>query len=61
MCKDIDKDDIVTSGLSSVYDTNLFFISLLERAFKVMKNGVCDSNLGCRFIQDFDLCKLDDL
>ena len=41
MCKDIDKDDIVTSGLSSVYDTNLFFISLLERAFKVMKNGVC--------------------
>ena len=41
MCKDIDKDDIVTSGLSSVYDTNLFFISLLEGAFKVMKNGVC--------------------
>ena len=21
----------------------------------------CDSSLGCRFIQDFDLCKLDDL
>ena len=30
----------------------------------MMKNGVyfnCDSNLGCRVIQDFDLCKLDDL
>ena len=21
----------------------------------------CDSTLGCRIIQDFDLCKLDDL
>ena len=31
----------------------------------MMKNSAtlfyCDSTLGCRVIQDFDLCKLDDL
>ena len=29
----------------------------------MMKNGVCYcvSTIGCRVIQDFDLCKLDDL
>ena len=50
--------------LKSAYDTK-FYICLFERAFKMMKNGVyfivSDSSLGCRVIQDFDLCKLDDL
>ena len=46
-----------------VYVTKLF-ISLFERAFKMMKNGRLfygDSTRGCRVIQGFDLCKLDDL
>ena len=45
-----------------VYMTK-FFMSLFERVFKMMKNGIffhCDSTLGCRVIQYFDLCKLDD-
>ena len=45
------------------------FISSFERSFKMLQNGVllyyivfyCDSTLGCRVIQDFNLCKLDDL
>ena len=42
----------------------ILFTILLERAFKMIKNGVyvyCDSTLGCQVIHDFDLCKLDNL
>ena len=49
---------------AKVYDTK-FFISLFERAFKAMKNGVYFIVIvllvAVLFMQDFDLCKLDDL
>ena len=40
-----------------------FFISLFERAFKVMKNGVYFIVIAFLFAEllDFVLCKLDDL
>ena len=46
-----------------VHMTGNFFISLFKRAFKNDQEWwcffYCDSTLGCRVIQDFDLCKLD--
>ena len=41
----------------------IIIINLLGRVFKVTKNGLfyCKSILGCQVIEDFDVCKLDDL
>ena len=49
---------------SSWYVESSVFVNLAERAFKMMESSYlfyCDDTLGCRVIQDFDLCKLDDL
>ena len=43
---------------------NDFFYYLIWNSFKNDKEWrlfYCDSTIGCRVIQDFDLCKLDDL
>ena len=39
-----------------------FFYYLIRKSFpndKEWRLFYCDSTLGCRIIQDFDLCKLD--
>ena len=41
-----------------MYDTK-FFISLFEKAFKMVKNGVYFIVIA--LMQDFDVCKSDDL
>ena len=42
--------------------TRIYFISLFERAYKKKwRLFYCDNTFGCRVIQDFGLCKLDDL
>ena len=52
----------VCSLLVKVLVKQNFFISVFERPFKMMKNGVYFiGTLGCGVIQDFDLCRLDDL
>ena len=56
---------MISYNLIKVCMTQNFFIHLLGIDFKLMKDGIYFivnySILGCRVIQDFDLCKLEDL
>ena len=45
----------MTRNFSSAYNSKSFQSDEEWRLF------YCDSTLGCQVIQDFDLCKLDDL
>ena len=47
-----------------VYVTRIFFYYIIRKSFQNYEEWrlfYCDSTLGCRVIQDFDVCKLDDL